>query len=260
VTSLALAAECRPFVKWYAELYAENASFISVSVDARDIAANQYINNVSFSASFYDDRNQRIAEQSFDFPDEQLQGLSPGFYVAYLAHPHAAAKSARGGEMRFLCNTQGITFVKPLDKVPPNAELLQSGPAAATVIGEVPRKGEVAAGAGASARAASDFAGFWGNEDPNLHFVQFLRVVATGPTELQVDAWLRCAVPAGAGRLQDCQRWGPDRATITATGEVSWNHVAEPKVGRHIVTLEGDRLKLFTIGQGWTNYFRRVPR
>ena len=118
-----------------------------------------------------------------------------------------------------------------------------------------------------SVKSARDYAGFWINTNPNLHFIQFIEIVADSPNYLKIRAWLRChPTPAEGGSLSDCLYWEEDEVNTSSSEEIIWKHDESQMDGDHqrtvtfknILTLEGgDTLRVFTDGPGWTNYFKR---
>lgn len=122
-------------------------------------------------------------------------------------------------------------------------------------------------GQAATAQSASDYTGFWVNENPRLRFIQFIEITADNPNSLKIHAWLRCfPSPAEGGGLKDCMDWGQDAVSSSSSGEVIWKHDEKNlDSGRErtitfksILTLEdGNTLRVFTESQGWANYFKR---
>jgi hypothetical protein len=105
-----------------------------------------------------------------------------------------------------------------------------------------------------------DFQGFWRNTDSADILIQFLQIEAVG-AQLQVRAWLRCHQRADrVGPIGQCQRSGPQVLDARSLDRVLW--VAdEPRLGRSILNLSGDRLETLHVsseGVGGQRRFIKV--
>jgi hypothetical protein len=91
-------ASAQKEVPWSAELYADNADYVLLKLDARKLEDNVILSGLSFTVEFYQDAKMKtsLGKQSLRVPDEVAAKFRSGVVNgAYLAHSHAGAVAVK---------------------------------------------------------------------------------------------------------------------------------------------------------------------